>query len=73
MGLRVKGNPVRDRIFDFLNQAEIEYGLKDELYRLICSGKSVPVLLGQMSAMGLEKDLYGALTELLTAWQVCDL
>ena len=59
-----------ERIFDFLNQAEIEFGLKDELYRLIRTRKSVPVLLGQMSAMGLEKELYGVLAELLTAWKI---
>lgn len=69
-GMRVKGNLVRERIFDFLNQAEIEFRWKDELYRLICSGKSVPVLLGQMNAMGPDKDLYGVFTEFLTAWQV---
>lgn len=69
-GMRVKGNLVRERIFDFLNQAEIEFRWKDELYRLICSGKNVPVLLGQMNAMGPDKDLYGVFTEFLTAWQV---
>ncbi len=70
MGLRARGNVVEERIFDFLNQAEIEFGLKDELYRLIRTRKSVPVLLGQMSAMGLEKELYGVLAELLTAWKI---
>ncbi len=38
----------------------------------VLAGMIVPVLLGQMSAMGLKKDLHGALTELLTAWRIAE-
>ena len=52
---------------DFLNQAEIEFMLKDQLYNAIQKETRIPVLIAQLNAMGLEKDLFGALTELITA------
>lgn len=65
----MKKNQVEKRIFEFLNQAEIGFSLKDELYRLVRTEKRVSVLLGQMSAMGISKDLYGVLEGILGAWQ----
>ena len=66
-GCKTKENAVTERCFDFLNQAEISFVLKDQLYTLIKSGKSVPVLLTEMISMNLDKDLYGAISEMLTA------
>ena len=64
---KTKENAVTERCFDFLNQAEISFVLKDQLYTLIKSGKSVPVILTEMISMNLDKDLYGAISEILTA------
>ena len=69
MRFRVKENLVTERIFAFLNQAEIEFELKDKIYGLIQTGKRVPVLLAQFHAMKIDKELCGALEEFLTAWQ----
>ena len=63
----VEENQIEKRCFDFLNQAEIGFVLKDRLYQLITSGKKVTVLLSELQSMELDKDLYGALTEILTA------
>lgn len=63
----VADNRIEKRIFDFLNQAEIGFVLKDRLYQLITAGKKLPVLLSELQSMELEKDLYGALMEILTA------
>ena len=60
-------NQIEKRCFDFLNQAEIGFVLKDRLYQLITSGKKLPALLSELQSMELDKDLYGALTEILTA------
>ena len=60
-------NRIEKRIFDFLNQAEIGFVLKDRLYQLITAGKNLPVLLSELQSMELDKDLYGALMEILTA------
>lgn len=65
LGLRAKKNRVEERIFEFLNQAEIPFSLKDELYRLVQTGKSVPVVLGQMHTMGISAELCGVLEEIL--------
>ena len=60
-------NQVEERCFAFLNQAEIEFGLKDELYRLIQKEKDTSVLASELNSMDLCPDLYGALLELITA------
>lgn len=57
------------RCFVFLDQAEIEFGLKDELYSLIERQKNIPALLAELHAMKLEADLYGVLTEILAGMQ----
>ena len=63
----VADNQTKERVFDFLNQAEIGFVLKDRLYQLITAGKKLPVLLSELQSMELDKDLYGALIEILTA------
>ena len=68
-GLRVKTNAVSERVFAFLNQAEIEFKVKDAVYDLVMREKRVPVLLGQLAGIGTEQELYQVLTELLTAYQ----
>lgn len=66
-GHMAKENHVEKRCFDFLNQAEIGFTLKDRLYQMIQKEKRVPVLLAQLSSMDLDEDLLGVLTEILTA------
>ena len=60
-------NDTMTRCFDFLNQAEISFPLKDRIFEAIQKEPSVPVLLGQLYAMELDKDLLGAPLEILTA------
>lgn len=60
-------NDVKERIFQFLNQAEIGFFLKDKVYDLVLAEKRVGVLLAELSAMELDADLYGVLSEILTA------
>ena len=60
-------NEVEKRCFDFLNQAEIEFYLKDALYQLITKEKDRTVLLSKLAAMEIDTDLYKALAELLSA------
>lgn len=65
---RPQGNAVAERCFRFLDQAEIDFDRKDRIYRCLTQEKRIPVLLGELNAMGLDRELYGALLELLTAW-----
>lgn len=60
-------NQLEKRCFDFLNQAEIGFMLKDEIYGLVTSGKKTTVILSELKAKELDTELYGALTEILTA------
>ncbi|WP_214855577.1 glycoside hydrolase family 31 protein [Exiguobacterium sp. s130] len=54
-----------DRLYAFLDQAEISYDLKDRLYRLL-SQKLDPVnMMHQLQALELEKDLVDCLLELM--------
>lgn len=63
--LRTNANKVVQRCFDFLNQAEISFVQKDEIYQLIKGEEDAAALLLQLNAMGLEADLYGALAEIV--------
>ena len=60
-------NQVVETCFDFLNQAEISFVQKDKIYHLIQSEKRIPILIAELSTMGLEENLYGALMEIITA------
>lgn len=66
---RQRENNYTKRCFDFLNQAEIEFALKDRIYNLICKEKRLPVLLEGLRAMNLDSELCGVLYEMLTAAQ----
>ena len=60
-------NQIEKICFDFLNQAEIGFVLKDEIYGLITSSKKTTVILSELKAKELDTELYGVLTEILTA------
>lgn len=60
-------NRETEMCFDFLNQAEIGFDLKETLYGLITSGKKPLAVIGEMKAMGVDEELIGVLMEFLTA------
>ena len=62
-----KKNNIEKRCFDFLNQAEIDFGQKDAIYNKIITGKKRHILLSELKAMELDDDLYGAVAEIVTA------
>ncbi len=53
--------------FDFLDQAEISFVLKDTLYGMILKSKDRTVLISELQAMDLDADLLGVLTEIICA------
>lgn len=61
-------NESQQEIFDFLNQAEIAFSCKDSVFHAVQTQKNNALLLSELNAMQLEPDLFGALTELLTAY-----
>ena len=60
-------NNVIDDIYEFLNRAEISYSLKESLYQRVMKQQNPVVLLSELQSMDLDKDLQGALVELITA------
>lgn len=60
-------NNTQKRAFDFLNQAEISFALKEKVYDIIQKENRLPVLIATLSALELDRNLYCALLEILTA------
>ncbi len=54
-----------ERLYEFLDQAEIGYDLKDRLYRLLTQHLEPINLMHQLQALDLEKDLVDCLLELM--------
>ena len=65
--IKEKENDIAACAFDFLNQAEIEFMLKDILYQMIREGEDKTILLSRLQAMELDPELLGVLTEIITA------
>lgn len=61
-------NNIMEHVFDFLNQAEIDFVLKDELYHLIENTPNQIDIVTQMQAMNLDREVFGILLELITAY-----
>ena len=53
--------------FDFLDQAEIAFVLKDVLYGMILKSMDRTFLISELQAMDLDADLLGVLTEIICA------
>lgn len=64
---RTGDNQVEERVFEFLDQAELPFDTKDWAYRLIQSRKPTPILLAELLGSGAGRELTEVLTELLTA------
>ena len=65
--LRADKNDVQRRCFEFLDQAEISYIVKEQLYKAVRKERPVHLILAELAAMDLEPDLYGVLAEILSA------
>lgn len=61
-----ENDTVKD-VFAFLDQAEIPFQTKDALYQMVKEQKDTGLLLSELMAMELNKDLAGAMAELITA------
>lgn len=66
---QIRENPVNDRIFDFLNQAEIDFIEKEKIYHAVerAAGR-MEFLFSELQAMKISEDLQGAVLELAGAY-----
>lgn len=67
MELRQEENLIEKKCFDFLNQAEIDFLLKDRIIALIQNEHRVPILVSRLQSMGLEEKLLSVLVEFITS------
>ena len=65
--LRRLENDVKKSCFEFLNQAEIPFYIKDQIYEMIQKENRLAVLISQLHTMNLEEKLLSVLLEILTA------
>lgn len=63
-------NPVTELLYDFLNQAEIAFRMKDEVYKAVKRNAQNPAaLLGELQAMDVPEELQKAVLEIAGAYQ----
>ena len=64
-------NEVVDRIYKFLDHAEIEFDLKTKIMttvRKLAQGTKAIYVMGELSTFHLQEELLGVITEMITAW-----
>jgi len=66
-GTGIAKNPVEQLVYDFLDQAEISFAVKDKIYALVCRKKEdVAALTSGLQAMDVPRELEQAVLELAT-------
>jgi alpha-glucosidase (family GH31 glycosyl hydrolase) len=65
--LTLYSSQVEQRIFTVLNQAQIENEIKEKAFLLYQNTKDASAALNGMHAIGLERDVFGAVAEIMTA------
>ena len=66
--VKVAENPVLEMLYDFLNQAEISFRMKDEIYEAARRNEKNPVaLLGELQALDVQEKLQRAIMEIAGA------
>lgn len=65
--MKYTDNEVADRCFRIIDRAEIEILTKENVFHVIETQTDAVQLLGSLAALELDRDLYGALVEIITA------
>jgi alpha-glucosidase (family GH31 glycosyl hydrolase) len=60
-------NNIKELCFRLLDQAQIEYNLKNKIYLTICSETDLSRIFGILQTLHIHTDLFGAICEILTA------
>ena len=60
-------NDIRELCYRLLDQAQIEYNLKNKIYQTICSETDLARIFGTLQTLHMHTDLFGAICEILTA------
>lgn len=68
--LEIRDVSVQKRIYELLDQAEMEFDRKEQIMDMARSDRNPLTLLSQLHALPIKEELYGALLELLTAGEM---
>lgn len=64
----IAGNQAAESLYAFLNQAEIRFFLKDQIYDLVMKhGKNIAAIMGEMQVLGADEILQRAVMEIIGA------
>ncbi|MDF2473750.1 MAG: hypothetical protein K0R21_1532, partial [Anaerocolumna sp.] len=66
-GGQMAENNVKEKAFELLDSAQIEFNLKSDIYNIVTSEDSTAYKLGNLQALDMDDDLEGAITEMLLA------
>lgn len=67
-GTQLSCNNIIKHIFEFLNEAQIEFEIKDKIYNIINLHETSTKIIGELQALELNEDLFGALCEIILAY-----
>ena len=60
-------NDIQSHVFKFLNEAQIEFTLKERIFNIIKSNNKTSNIIGEFQTLELESDLFGILCEIILA------
>lgn len=67
---RFHDNQKTNRVFDYLNRAEIPFMLKEKIYHVVKQadeGRSLIYIAGELQQMDVRREIIGPVLEILTA------
>lgn len=65
--IKLGDNNIANRVFEFLNEAQIEFALKEKIYKVITMHNNPLKIIGDLQAMDLDNELFGVLSEIILA------
>lgn len=66
-GTSLAHNDIPNLCYQILDQAQIEYNLKNKIYSIVCGEKDISRIFGILQTLCIPKDLFGEICEILTA------
>ena len=65
--IKLAHNNIANRVFEFLNEAQIEFALKERIYKVITIHNNPIKIIGDLQAIDLDSELFGVLSEIILA------
>ncbi|OOP74801.1 glycoside hydrolase family 31 protein [Clostridium beijerinckii] len=66
--MQLSSNNINRHVFNFLNEAQIKFHIKDKIYNIINSYEDPAKIIGVLQTLDLDEDLFGAICEIILAY-----